>query len=237
MKKKTLIIVGAVLLVSLLIPIPQHLFSFFLGTLLTVSLVFLLLTIFKKKIIHSSPRIVSILLITIVGLELHYTKNLIFGWDYNVFGKQLAAVNYIVSFVILSVILLFNIAFTINFIYKETIKFDPLSDMNSELFRLDGEPSLSMEEKEEEKEDVRKATDYFSHLQSAHKDILSISVIALLFTVIQFVVIWFFKHGIILELTFGNMVGFNLIIFDSILMIVFAAFSATKKYRILHSNH
>ena len=237
MKKKTLIIIGIVLLVSLLIPIPQSVFSFILGALLTVSLVFLLLTIFKKKIIHHSPRIVSILLITIVGLELHYTKNLIFGWDYNVFGKQLAAVNYIVSFVILSVILLFIIAFTINFIYKETIKFDPLSDMNSEFFRLDGEPSLSMEEKEEEKEDVRKATDYFTHLQAAHKDILSISVIALLFAVIQFVVIWFFKHGIILELTFGNMVGFNLIIFVSILMIVFAAFSATKKYRVLNSNH
>ena len=235
MKKKTLIIIGIVLLVSLLIPIPQSVFSFILGTLFTVSLVFLLLTIFKKKIIHHSPRIVSILLITIVGLELHYTKNLIFGWDYYVFGKQLAGINYIVSFVILALILLFNIAFTINFIYKETIKFDPLSDMKNEFFRLDGEPSLSEEQKEEEKKDVQKTKDYFSHLQCAHKDILSISVITLLFAVIQFVVINFFKHGIILELTFGNMVGFNLIIFVSILMIVFAAFSATKKYRKLNS--
>lgn len=237
MKKKTLIITCIILLVTLLIPIPQKIFLYLLGALLLSSLVFLLLTISKKKILNSAPKIFSILLIIIVGFELHFTKNLIFNWDYQVFGEQIGQLNYIISFVILALIFIFNQFFTINFIYKETIKFDPLTDMNSQLFRLDGEAAFSQTQIEKKKEDVRKATDYFSHLQNAHKQILTISVITGLFAILQFIVIYFFKHGIILEPTFGNMIGFNVVIFISTLILELTAFAATKKYRILNSNY
>ena len=177
MQKKKLIITAIVLLVTTLIPINQVIFAFILGALLVSSLVFLLRTMCRKKISYHAPSFFKILLLIIIALELHFTKNLIIGRDYQIFGELIGQLNYIISFVILGLFFIFIIFFTINFIYKETIKFDPLTDMDTELFRIDGKVYLDEDQRDKDRETVKKTSDYFSRLQNAHKDILTISVI------------------------------------------------------------
>ena len=230
MKKKTTIIIGVILLASLLIPIPQALFTFILGALLTASLAFLLITTLRKKLFNPAPKIFSILLIIIVGLELHFTKNLIFGWDYNIFGEQIGRLNYIISFIILGVIFVFNLFFTINFIYKETIKFDPITDVNSNTFNINQESDYTENNNPEKKLVPNKKEYYYSELQQAHKKLAQISIFTGLFTIIQ-IVDCFLKRFIILEPTIGNVVGFSFITFITIIILEIAAFVAAKKIR------
>lgn len=230
MKKKTKIIIGVILLASLLIPIPQALFTFILGALLTASLAFLLITSLRKKLFYPAPKIFTVLLILIVGLELHFTKNLIFGWDYIVFGEQIGRINYIISFVILGIMFVFNLFFTINFIYKETIKFDPILDVNSNTFDMGRETENLNENNLGKKLVPTKKEYYYSELHQAHKKLAQISIFAGIFTIIQ-IVACFLKRFIILEPTIGNVVGFSFFIFITIIALEIAAFVAAKKVR------
>lgn len=225
MKKEQSIIAVVILFLSLLIPIPQPLFLFILGTLLMSAVFFLLVVIIKKNTFYPAPKVFSVLVIIILGLQLHFTKNLIIKRDYIVFGEQLAKLNYIISFVILTVLFIFNLFFTINFIYREIIKFDPLTD--KDFFNISGELEMTYSDLSQKDKLSKKTKYYYSELKVVHKKLLVISISTGVFTTIQ-IIICFLKRNIILEPTIGNVVGFSFIMFITIVIIEMAAFKAVK---------
>lgn len=230
MKKRTFFITCAILLLSLLIPISQVSFTIILGALFITAIIFLLVTIFRKKLFYSAPKIFTILFILIVGLDLHFTKNLILGPEIMILGNFVAKMNYIIGIVIIGLLALFNTFFIVHFIYKEAMSFDYLSDMNSKLFEIDRDINLTQEQRTLKKEDARKKADYYSHLQNHQKELMKLSLISAGFAILQ-IIICFLKKYIILEPTVGSAVGFNFIIFLIITMMALSMFKAAKRYK------
>lgn len=228
MKKKPLIIMSVVVLLSLLIPVPQKPFMFILGTFVLATVAFLLYSLISKKIFTGAPILFKILLLLIIILELQFTKDFIFMKNGNNFGYWLGKFNYIIEFVILGVLFLFNLFFIVNFICKLTIEKDPYSEMNSKMFEIESNRALTTEEQAKEKQKLMKQADYYTELAQAHKKLLLILIIAGAFTIIQ-IAICFMKHGIILEPTIGTAVGFSFIILISITLLEIIVFTASRK--------
>ena len=228
MKKKPLIITAVVLLISLIIPIPQKPFMFILGGFLAATIAFLVFNLINKKPSATIPLIFKILLLTILVLEIQFTKIFIFMGNGSSYGYWLGKLNYIIEFVILGVLFLFNLFFIFNFICKMTIENDPYTEMNSKMFEIESNKALTTEEQSKAKKKLIRKADYFTELAQAHKKLLLVLIIAGAFSIIQ-ILICFMKHGIILEPTVGTAVGFIFLIMISITLLEISVFSAGRK--------
>lgn len=228
MKKKPLIITLIIVLLSLLIPLPQKPFIFIFGAYLIGTVAFLLFTLISKKTFLKAPVIFKILLLALISLEIQFTKNFIFSKELTSYGYFLGKFNYIIEFVILGILFLFNFFFVVNFVCKLVIEKDPISEMNSKMFEIESNSTLSIEEKNKEKNKLIRNANYYSELTQAHKKLLLILIFTGIFTIIQ-IITCFLKRNIILEPTIGTAVGFSFLMLLSITLLEITVYSAARK--------